>query len=111
MKNLKTAVCAAVLVMAVFTTTFAKTGTISATKAGTIQQLERELFQQLERERFQRPEAELRERVLFSSHPDRYNFGYPFGVDQISLIELPNSSTASLVVLRRIRIRSNRNYW
>ena len=36
MKNLKTAVCAAVLVVALFPATFAKTGTISATKAGTI---------------------------------------------------------------------------
>jgi len=36
MKNLKAVVCAALLVTALFTTTFAKTGTISATKAGTI---------------------------------------------------------------------------
>ena len=36
MKNVKSVVCAALLVMALFATTFAKTGTISATKAGTI---------------------------------------------------------------------------
>ena len=36
MKNLKTVVCAALLVTVLSITTFAKTGTISATKAGTI---------------------------------------------------------------------------
>jgi hypothetical protein len=35
-KNLKLVVCAALLVTALFETTHAKTGTISATKAGTI---------------------------------------------------------------------------
>lgn len=36
MKNVKAIVCAAILIMAVSVSTFAKTGTISATKAGTI---------------------------------------------------------------------------
>jgi len=36
MKNVKAIVCAAILIMAVSVSTFAKTGTISTTKAGTI---------------------------------------------------------------------------
>jgi len=36
MKNVKAVVCVALLTMALSTTTFAKTGTISATKFGTI---------------------------------------------------------------------------
>jgi len=36
MKHIKAVVCASLLITALFATTFAKTGTISATKAGTI---------------------------------------------------------------------------
>ena len=79
MKNLKPVVCAALLMTALSTTTFAKIGTISTTKAGTISTTRTGTISTT-------ANGTQRPGTISTTQTDTSSTG--FGVDRFSLVEL-----------------------